>query len=79
MTNITHLHLNQCGLEIRPDQVFHDENKGEALANIIQSYPNFLNIIFVDDFEKNLQSVKTKFEQTDLLKYNLTLYQINHN
>ena len=78
MTEITHLHLSHCELSISPEQVIHDENKGDALAQIIQSYPEITNIIFVDDFEKNLISVKDRFSQDDMKNYNIKLYQITH-
>ncbi len=79
MTEITQLHLSHCELSISPDQVIHDENKGDALARIVQSYPHITNIIFVDDFDKNLLSVKARFSQDDMESYDVKLYQITHN
>lgn len=79
MTEITHSHLSHCNLEFSSDNVIHDENKGDALATIIQSYPEISNIVFVDDFEKNLINVKTRFSHDDMSNYNLSLYQITHN
>ncbi len=78
MTEITHLHLSHCELSISPDQVIHDENKGDALALIVQSYPEITKIIFVDDFEKNLLNVKARFDKPDMIDYSLALYQITH-
>jgi hypothetical protein len=78
MTEITHLHLSHCELEITPDQVIHNENKGEALARIIRSYPEISKIIFVDDFEKNLLNVQARFAQDDMNNFDLKLYQITH-
>jgi hypothetical protein len=78
MTESTHLHLSHCELEITPDQVIHNENKGEALARIIRSYPEISKIIFVDDFEKNLLNVQARFAQDDMNNFDLKLYQITH-
>lgn len=79
ITDLTHKHLYHCNIDINRNNVFHNENKGEALANIINMYPEINNIIFVDDFEKNLLSVKNKFSQDRLSHYNLSLYKISHN
>ena len=79
MEEITRIHISHCELEISPEQIFHNENKGDALASIIQSYPEISNIIFVDDFEKNLHSVKSRFEKDDMATYTLELYKIAHN
>jgi len=78
MMKITQTHISHCKLDISPEQVIHNENKGDALALIVQSYPEITNIIFVDDFEKNLIDVKTRFACKSMEKYNLTLYQITH-
>ena len=78
ITDLTHKHLYQCNIDISKDKVFHDENKGEALAYIINMYPEINNIIFVDDFEKNLLNVKNKFSQDKLSHYTLSLYKISH-
>jgi hypothetical protein len=79
MTEITHSHLSHCKLKFNSEQVIHDENKGEALASIVQDYPEISNIIFVDDFKDNLLSVKTRFSHDDMSNYNISLYQITHN
>jgi hypothetical protein len=79
MTEITNSHLAQCEIQISSDRVIHNANKGDALADIVKSYPGFSNIIFVDDFEKNLINVKTRFSQDDMFNYNLALYKITHN
>lgn len=79
MEEITRQHISHCELDITHEQIIHDENKGDALAEIVQSYPEISSIIFVDDYEKNLQSVQTRFTQPDLSNYQVQLYQIAHN
>lgn len=78
MEEITRRHISHCELDITHEQIIHDENKGEALAEIVQSYPEISSIIFVDDFEKNLISVQNRFTHSDLSNYQVQLYQIAH-
>lgn len=79
MEEVTRVHISHCELDISPGQIIHNENKGDALAEIVQSYPEISSIIFVDDFEKNLASVQARFTQPDLSNYTLGLYLIAHN
>jgi predicted secreted acid phosphatase len=79
MTKVTHEHLAHCDLAFGPEQVIHNENKGDALASFYQSCSDITNIIFVDDFEKNLLDVKSRFELDDLNHLNVSLYHIAHN
>lgn len=79
MTDLTHKHLYQCNINISKDRVFHDENKADVLATIINTYPKINDIIFVDDLKKNLLSVKDKFSEDKLSHYALSLYKIAHN
>jgi len=78
MENVTIKHISHCELEISPNQIIHNENKGDALAELVQQYPEISQVIFVDDFEKNLHSVKTRFDQPDMSGYTVQLYQIAH-
>ncbi len=75
--DITIAHITYCKIDIDSDSIYFNENKGKELFDIVTNkYYNYNNIIFIDDFESNLQNVANTFSGLD--QYSLQLYKIDH-
>ena len=64
LKDATYKHMRTSLLNVHDDQIYFSEHKGPALRNIIdRQYNQHKHIIFVDDYEKNHQSVFNTFAQ----------------
>jgi hypothetical protein len=70
ISHLTELHLNKCGIKYDYRDLYHSENKGAALKQILREerFQSYENIIVVDDMLHNLVSIN------DSIKSHHSLY-----
>lgn len=68
--HLTEMHLEACGIKYYDRDLYHSENKGLALKNILKEerFQHYKHIIVVDDMLHNLVSIN------DAIKTNHNLY-----
>jgi hypothetical protein len=68
--HLTEMHLHDCGIKYYHRDLYHSENKGLALKNILKEerFQHYKHIIVVDDMLHNLVSIN------DTIKSNHNLY-----
>ena len=64
MKEVTYNHVRNSLLPtVHDQQIYFSEHKGPALKHILQTnYPQHKHVIFIDDYEKNHQSVLATFQ-----------------
>ena len=70
ISHLTELHLNKCGISYNYRDLYHSENKGAALKQILREerFQPYEHIIVVDDMLHNLVNIN------DTIKSNHSLY-----
>lgn len=64
MKEATYKHMRTSLFDVHDGQIYFSEHKGPALRNILNTqFPHHQHVIFVDDYEKNHQSVLETFAQ----------------
>ncbi len=77
MKDATYKHIRNSLFDVHDNQIYFSEHKGPALRNILDAqYPHHKHIIFVDDYEKNHQSVLSTFAQDSQIT--LDVYHFVH-
>jgi len=75
LREITENHFQICNLNDFIEDIYFSENKGLTLKEIINTQFNDVkNIIFIDDLERNLNSVKKEISES----HELQLYLFQH-
>jgi hypothetical protein len=71
ITHLTELHLGLCGIEFESEDLYHNENKGKAIADILKE-PRFTdknNIIVIDDMLHNLENIANNINNKNIYLY----------
>ena len=61
LREVTERQLAACGIEVGSSDIYFNEKKGEALREIL-SVKSVREVVFVDDMEHNLESVRAALE-----------------
>lgn len=76
LRELTEFHLTSCGVIVESENIYFSREKGAALRSIVQSQ-GFNDVVFIDDMERNCESVlKEVADLATLCVYHFTKHAL---